>query len=67
MLVEKLRDTKTLLDFDNYNCILSYYNYVKFLSTQNEPGTTTIYEDMKQHYMGRRRKATNQAKEDQAE
>ena len=67
MLVEKLRDTKTLLDFDNYNCTLSYYNYVKFLSTQNEPGVTTIYEDMKQHYRGGRRKATNQANEGQAE
>ena len=67
MLVEKLRDTKTLLDFDNYNCTLSYYNYVKFLTTQNEPGTTTIYEDMKQHYRGGRSKATSQANEGQAE
>ncbi|HAT64896.1 MAG TPA: hypothetical protein DCS66_09875 [Flavobacteriaceae bacterium] len=49
-VVEKLRDTKTLLDHDNFHNAISYYRYVKYLAGQNEPGTTSIYEDLKQHY-----------------
>lgn len=50
IVVEKLRDTKTLLDFDNFQATLAYYRYVKYLAGQNEPGTTSIYRDMKLHY-----------------
>jgi len=49
-LAEMLSDTKILLDFDNYNGSLSYYRYVKFLATQNTPGITSIYEDLRQHF-----------------
>ncbi len=35
----------------------AYYRYVKFLADQNEPGTTTIYQDLKQHYHGGRKAA----------
>ncbi len=49
-IMEKLRDTKTLLDHDNYHAAVAYYRYIKYLSTQNEPGVTTIYKDLKQHY-----------------
>ena len=52
-VVEKLQDTKTLLDHDNYVAATSYYRYIKFLSTQNEPGITSIFTDLKQHYMHR--------------
>lgn len=27
---------------------------MKFLADQNEPGTTTIYQDLRQHYPGRK-------------
>ena len=33
----------------------AYYRYVKFLAEQNEPGTTTIYQDLRQHYHGGRK------------
>ncbi len=49
-VIEKLKDTKTLLDHDNYYGALAYYRYIKFLSMQNEPGSTTIYNDLKKHY-----------------
>ena len=50
IVAEKLRDTKTLLDFDNLQNTLAYYRYVKYLASENEPGTTSIYQDMRQHY-----------------
>ncbi len=49
-VMEKLQDTKTLLDHDNYQAAVAYYRYIKYLSMQNEPGTTSIYKDLKQHY-----------------
>ena len=55
MVAEKLRDTKTLLDYDNLQVAQAYYRYVKFLAEQNEPGTTTIYQDLRQHYHGGRK------------
>lgn len=61
MVAEKLRDTKTLLDYDNLQAAQAYYRYVKFLSEQNEPGTTTIYQDLRQHYPGR--KASDKGKQ----
>lgn len=54
MVAEKLRDTKTLLDYDNLQAAQAYYRYVKYLASQNEPGTTTIYQDLKLHYPGRK-------------
>lgn len=62
MVAEKLRDTKTLLDFDNLQAALSYYRYVKYLASQNEPGTTTIYQDLKLHYPGGGKKASDKNK-----
>ena len=56
LVIEKMTDTKTLLDFDNMQAALSYYRYVKYLSEQNEPGTTEIYRDLKRHYQGGRTK-----------
>ena len=46
-IAEMLSDTKILLDFDNYNGSISYYRYVKFLATQNTPGITSVYEDLR--------------------
>ncbi|WP_018674819.1 hypothetical protein [Riemerella columbina] len=51
--VEMITDTKTLLDYDNYTAAVSYYRYVKFLASQNEAGTTSIYKDLRSHYQSR--------------
>lgn len=56
-VIEKMSDTKTLLDFDNFQATLAYYNYVKYLASQNEPGTTSIYQDLREHYRVRSRAA----------
>lgn len=47
---EQVNDTKTLLDYDNYTAVITYYRYVKFLASTNEPGTTSIYEDLRKHF-----------------
>lgn len=62
MVAEKLRDTKTLLDYDNLQTAMAYYRYVKYLASQNEPGTTTIYQDLKLHYPGGGKKASDKNK-----
>ncbi len=64
MVAEKLRDTKTLLDYDNLQVAQAYYRYVKFLAEQNEPGTTTIYQDLRQHYHGGRKVEGKEKKPD---
>lgn len=46
-LAQQLLDTKTLLDHDNYTNALSFYRMLRFLAGENEPGTKTVYEDMK--------------------
>ncbi|AZZ59040.1 hypothetical protein J5295_08190 [Riemerella anatipestifer] len=52
-VIEMMTDTKTLLDYDNYTAAVSYYRYVKFLATQNQAGTTSIYKDLSTHYQTR--------------
>lgn len=47
-LSEQLSDTKILLDFDNYNYSISFYRYLKMLSTQEVPGSTSVYENMRE-------------------
>ncbi len=49
-VIEKLKDTKTLLDHDNFHAAIAYYRYVKYLSSQNHPGISNVYKDLKQHY-----------------
>ena len=51
ILEEMMTDTKTLLDYDNYQDALSFYRYIRFLSQENEPGITTIFEDLKQFFI----------------
>lgn len=53
-LMERLSDTKVLLDHDNYNNALSFYRMVRTLSRENEPGTTVVYEGLKQFFSGGR-------------
>ncbi len=50
-LVEQLSDTKTLLDHDNYHNAITFYRNIRFLSQENVPGTTTLYEGMKQFFV----------------
>ncbi len=49
-IMEKLQDTKTLLDHDNFHAAIAYYRYIKFLASQNEAGTSTIHNDLKKQY-----------------
>ncbi|QHI36975.1 hypothetical protein IMCC3317_23460 [Kordia antarctica] len=46
-LTQQLLDTKTLLDHDNYTNTLSFYRMIRYLAGENEPGSKTVYEDMK--------------------
>lgn len=50
-IAEQLSDTKILLDFDNYHNAITFYRNVKYLAGENMPGTTVIYEDMKQFFI----------------
>lgn len=50
-IAEQLSDTKVLLDHDNYFNALSFYRNIRFLSNENVPGTSTLYQDMKQFFM----------------
>jgi len=49
-IVEQLDDTKILHDNDNYQQALSQYGYISYLAGENEPGTTTIKEEMAQFF-----------------
>ena len=50
-LVEQLSDTKTLLDHDNYHNAITFYRNIRFLSQENVPGTTTLYEGIRQFFV----------------
>lgn len=49
-IAEQLDDTKILHDNDNYQAALSQYSYISFLAGENEPGVTTIKEEMAQFF-----------------
>lgn len=49
-VTEKLMDTKILLDHDNYQAAIAYYRYIKYLASESEPGSTSIYQDLKKHF-----------------
>ena len=49
-ITEQLDDTKILHDNDNYQQALSQYGYISYLAGENEPGTTTIKEEMAQFF-----------------
>lgn len=49
-LAEQLEDTKVLLDHDNYHNSITFYRNIRFLSGENVPGTTTIYQDLQQFF-----------------
>ncbi len=61
-IAEKLSDTRILLDHDNFHNAIAYYRYIKHLAGQNEPGTTSIYQDLKKHYQNT---GTNNRDDDQ--
>ncbi len=66
-IMEELRDTKILLDHDNYQASLAYYQFVKYLSSQNEPGIDSIYADLKKHYKGGKSRTVNKENDVQTE
>ena len=46
-MIDGLNNAKILHDWDNWFNALSFYRNIKFLSGENAPGTTTLYQDMK--------------------
>ena len=60
-LVEQFSDTKILLDHDNYFTALTFYRNLKYLSGENVPGTTVLYEEMKQFFLSRVSRGSTQA------
>jgi hypothetical protein len=50
-ITEKLSDTKVLLDHDNYHNAITFYRNIKFMASENVPGTTQIYEGMRQFFV----------------
>ncbi len=53
-ITEQLTDTKTLLDHDNYSNTLTFYRYIRYLAQENEPGTTSVYQDLRAHFSVKR-------------
>ena len=49
-IVEQLDDTKILHDNDNYQQSLSQYSYISYLANENEPGITTLKEELAQFF-----------------
>jgi len=49
-IAEQLSDTKVLLDHDNYSNAITFYRNIKFLANESVPGTTIIYEGMRQFF-----------------
>lgn len=49
-ITEQLDDTKILHDNDNYQQALNQYSYISYLADQNEPGITTVKEDIAQFF-----------------
>ena len=47
---EQLDDTKILHDNDNYQQSLSQYSYISYLANENEPGITTLKEELAQFF-----------------
>ncbi len=66
-LSQQLIDTKTLLDHDNYSNSLSFYRKVKFLSTENEPGAKTVFNDMRQLFKSSRPSMNNETEASEGE
>jgi len=60
-ITEKLSDTKVLLDHDNYHNGITFYRYIKFQAGENVPGTTNIYEGMRQFFTPQASKEENNA------
>ncbi len=49
-IVEQMDDTKILHDNDNYQQSLTQYAYVSYLAEQNEPGITTVKEELSKFF-----------------
>ncbi len=49
-IAEQLDDTKILHDNDNYQQALSQYSYISYLANENEPGVTTIKDEIAQFF-----------------
>ncbi|MBL0309311.1 MAG: hypothetical protein IPP77_06465 [Bacteroidetes bacterium] len=51
-ITESMSDTSRLLGADIFHAAIAVYRNTKFLSGQNVPGTTSIYNDLKAQFPG---------------
>lgn len=49
-VMDKMEQTKIMLDFDTFNNTLIYYRYIRFMAENKSPGMESIYNDLKQHF-----------------
>lgn len=49
-ITEMLDDSQTAFDWDNYQASLTFYNYIKYQSSENVPGTSVIFADLQQFF-----------------
>lgn len=59
-ITDQLRDTKIMLDFDNFQDTMRIYREIRHLHDQQEPGTEALYLGMKQFFKGGRSKPTQE-------
>jgi hypothetical protein len=60
-LTECLDDTEMIAGSEAYQAALVFYNSVKFAAAQNVPGAKAIYEELKEHFPGGKRRTTENA------
>lgn len=56
--LQQMKDTNLLLGYDLDGTALMFYRAIKVAANNNDPGSNTIYADLKQQYPGSRTKRT---------
>ncbi|WP_018674792.1 hypothetical protein [Riemerella columbina] len=56
--LQQMKDTNLLLGYDLDGTALMFYRAIKVAANNNDPGSNTIYADLKQQYPGSRAKRT---------
>jgi len=57
-MLESMEDTNMLISTDVYTAAVAFYRNVKNAASQNVPGITSIYEDLKEQFPGRPKSVT---------
>lgn len=64
MELQQMKDTNLLAGYDLDAAALVFYRVMKVAAANNDPGSVTIYEDLKRQYPGGKRKSAPVEKED---